>query len=290
MDLLEEQNLPLLEETNHNFEEEEELLISNQIVNQIPNISNNHSNDYNDELDMDLEEFVRILEETIPIDIERHSSNNHIESSMPITNTNSLLKLEINNEHDEKEPLAQKRKMNKVKSGGCACKKRNCLTRNCNCFSFENYCGGSCVCDYCINTSKNEKIVEKERQRMKDLNPRAFGSKIMKDRKIIGCKCIKSNCITQKCSCLKMKNGCTERCRCKNCQNTFGIKQTTTKSVANGTSIGEIVSASELSKLIGSNSNFGTNPIQTLTTGSSTTISERETWLEMDGGLIGTAN
>ncbi|KAF4372409.1 hypothetical protein F8388_027082 [Cannabis sativa] len=261
MDLLEEQNLPLLEEINHNFEEEEEVLISNQVVNQIPNISNNHSNDYNDELDMDLEEFVRILEETIPIDIERHSSNNHIE-----------------------------RKMNKVKSGGCACKKRNCLTRNCNCFSFENYCGGSCVCDYCINTSKNEKIVEKERQRMKDLNPRAFGSKIMKDRKIIGCKCIKSNCITQKCSCLKMKNGCTERCRCKNCQNTFGIKQTTTKPVANGTSIGEIVSASELSKLIGSNSNFGTNPIQTLTTGSSTTISERETWLEMDGGLIGTAN
>ena len=86
-------------------------------------------------------------------------------------------------------------------------------------------CGKGCRCQSCYNNEDKKKIRELVIQDLKKLNPFAFKpkfkklSKKNKDLHARGCTCKKSKCIKKYCECYNEGVGCSEICKCVDCQN-----------------------------------------------------------------------
>ncbi|KAK0406586.1 hypothetical protein QR680_018670 [Steinernema hermaphroditum] len=110
----------------------------------------------------------------------------------------------------------------------CHCSKSQCLKLYCECFAAGELCVG-CCCKDCQNTAdfplERSRAVNQILQR----NPNAFRPKITLENKgatdmerthRTGCHCKKSNCLKNYCECYEAGVACTQRCKCKACNNT----------------------------------------------------------------------
>ncbi|GAQ90475.1 tesmin/TSO1-like CXC domain containing protein [Klebsormidium nitens] len=119
----------------------------------------------------------------------------------------------------------------------CHCKKSRCLKLYCECFAANVYCTG-CDCLDCQNRPEFEDIVMAKKEEIERKDPHAFAPKIVegespsptkgetpasgKHKK--GCHCKKSMCQKKYCECFQAGVACTDACRCENCANEFGTK------------------------------------------------------------------
>ena len=117
----------------------------------------------------------------------------------------------------------------------CNCKKNQCIKLYCACFENSQYCAeDGCNCRDCLNNKDHENERRTAVLATIERNPNAFRPKITtmessSSSSIVaqqisshhkGCHCKKSACLKKYCECFQMKIACTERCRCKTCQNT----------------------------------------------------------------------
>ncbi|XP_063942954.1 protein tesmin/TSO1-like CXC 3 [Daucus carota subsp. sativus] len=140
----------------------------------------------------------------------------------------------------------------------CNCKKTKCLKQYCNCFASGYYCSETCSCQGCFNTPEyQDKVLQTRRQIVKivkiltelsilpDHDPLAFAPKILQrvsespaniTQDICkptassathkrGCSCKMSMCIQSYCECYQSNVGCSDRCRCSWCKNSYGKKE-----------------------------------------------------------------
>ncbi|KAL6609468.1 hypothetical protein ACP70R_039437 [Stipagrostis hirtigluma subsp. patula] len=136
----------------------------------------------------------------------------------------------------------------------CRCSKSRCLQCHCRCFSSRYYCSDNCKCLGCKNTEANEFLVEEEVELILKRNPDAFGPKaavveeatqllsvVQDPRQVFAqrsdavqaaerlshfneCSCQEIKCSDMNCECFKLMVGCTGKCKCKGCTNSFGMK------------------------------------------------------------------
>ncbi|XVF74692.1 hypothetical protein PTKIN_Ptkin13bG0132100 [Pterospermum kingtungense] len=128
----------------------------------------------------------------------------------------------------------------------CNCKRSKCLKLYCECFAAGIYCVDSCACENCFNKPDYEDTVLDIRQQIESRNPLAFAPAIVKQandspnvvddgnlmtpssaRHKRGCKCKKSKCLKKYCECYRANVGCSDGCRCEDCDNSFGKKSDT---------------------------------------------------------------
>lgn len=123
----------------------------------------------------------------------------------------------------------------------CSCKTSNCLKLYCDCFKSLGVCGPSCRCEGCKNRPEDAPI------RMEALNksltstygklcfkavPSASESQLEEPiatsqpidlsslrKEDLFCRCKKSNCGNNYCSCHSNGKRCSDRCRCSECHN-----------------------------------------------------------------------
>ncbi|KAG2296680.1 hypothetical protein Bca52824_043349 [Brassica carinata] len=128
----------------------------------------------------------------------------------------------------------------------CKCKKSKCLQLKCECFAAGVYCSTEppCSCLYCHNIPIHNDTIWASRENIESRDPLAFTPKIIgrssdsvqetregdasktpaSGRHRRGCNCKKSNCSKKYCECFQGDAGCSIKCRCEDCKNTFGVK------------------------------------------------------------------
>ena len=72
-----------------------------------------------------------------------------------------------------------KKILKKCRKKGCNCSKSKCLRLHCICFRDGIFCDDTCGCKGCFNTSKNAKLVNDVRLATKDINSKAFKSRVI---------------------------------------------------------------------------------------------------------------
>ncbi|XWS19064.1 hypothetical protein CRYUN_Cryun32bG0099000 [Craigia yunnanensis] len=129
----------------------------------------------------------------------------------------------------------------------CNCKRSKCLKLYCECFAAGIYCVDSCACENCFNKPDYEDTVLDIREQIELRNPLAFAPAIVKQandspnvvddgnsmtpssaKHKRGCKCKRSKCLKKYCECYRAKVGCSDGCRCEDCDNSFGKKSEST--------------------------------------------------------------
>lgn len=107
----------------------------------------------------------------------------------------------------------------------CKCAKSLCLKLYCQCFASGRGCGPECQCINCHNTDEFKELRELVVLDTKEKNPEAFNSKYKQRKKgkgeIVhsrGCNC-KTGCNKKYCECHAAGTGCSELCKCVNCEN-----------------------------------------------------------------------
>ncbi|KAJ8756199.1 hypothetical protein K2173_024746 [Erythroxylum novogranatense] len=139
----------------------------------------------------------------------------------------------------------RKRAKSEIESKRCSCRRSRCLKLYCECFAAGLYCLESCTCENCFNSTGYEDVVIDHRQQIEARDPLAFTSKVviksamntpadMKDgtwstppsaRHKRGCNCKKTRCLKRYCECYQAGVGCSDRCHCECCDNSFGKRE-----------------------------------------------------------------
>ena len=107
----------------------------------------------------------------------------------------------------------------------CTCSNSRCLKLYCACFAAGEVCGPQCQCKSCFNNKVSDDIRQKMIEETLQKNPNAFTSKYKRHAKknevvhVYGCHCTKTGCIKEYCECFKIGTGCSQLCKCVNCQN-----------------------------------------------------------------------
>ena len=181
-----------------NFNEDEEINISND------NINNNNININNDKNDNDNNDDINNNRFT---NNNLLSNNQRMHSSLLSNLEKGNLLLRNKNNNNELNNCMKQNNIINTKIC-CTCTKTNCIKKYCACFSNGKYCD-QCECINCMNTPKNKKEKENENRNRNILNY---------DNNVI-CNCTKSNCLKKYCECYKLGKECGTLCRCIGCAN-----------------------------------------------------------------------
>ncbi|XP_057510280.1 CRC domain-containing protein TSO1-like [Actinidia eriantha] len=92
------------------------------------------------------------------------------------------------------------------------------------------YCGKNCACQGCLNSLDYEDTVEGTVEEIKSQNKHAFEPKIeavtsSSARHKRGCNCQTSMYMKKYCECYQANVGCSNECRCDECENVYGRKE-----------------------------------------------------------------
>lgn len=122
----------------------------------------------------------------------------------------------------------------------CSCKTSSCLKLYCDCFKALGTCGANCKCEGCLNKGENlqERTAAINRTLSSTYGKMCFKSvghygKEAEGEKRLGqsldvnvlkksdlfCRCRKSSCGNNYCSCHAGGQRCSERCKCSECHN-----------------------------------------------------------------------
>lgn len=94
----------------------------------------------------------------------------------------------------------------------CSCPKSKCKKMYCTCYSKGKRCSSKCTCRNCGNVKKSKNSSESSDTEQ----PR---------KREEGCSCRMSYCEKSYCSCAKEQKGCSAKCACYNCKNSYGTRK-----------------------------------------------------------------
>jgi Tesmin/TSO1-like CXC domain, cysteine-rich domain len=101
----------------------------------------------------------------------------------------------------------------------CNCEKSKCLKMYCNCYRSGVACSERCRCRQCSNTPVNQKHIQTSK-----LESQRIAEEVYQASSEVYCSCRRSFCEKSYCPCLRSKTGCSPKCKCFHCKNTFGPK------------------------------------------------------------------
>ena len=120
---------------------------------------------------------------------------------------------------EQEKALRKKSSSNREYKMYCNCEKSKCLKMYCNCYRAGIACSERCRCRQCSNTALNQKKIQTSK-----LESQRIAEEVYEGSSEVYCSCRRSFCEKSYCPCLRNKTGCSPKCKCFHCKNTFGHK------------------------------------------------------------------